>query len=233
MKAIDSMKRRDFLRTTTGAVGLVTLLEGFSPVRLAGAEGATSGTSKSKEAINQLLTEMEDKGRQFLSVPRKDGQFLNLLVKAVRAKSVLEVGTSHGYSALWFALALEETDGHLTTIEIDPERVKLAKAHFTRAGLSHRVTFKEGDAHKIVPTLDGPFDFVFLDADKEGQMDYFHKVFPGKLPPGGILAVHNAIRFRETMKEFLEMLGKHPDFDSVVLSLTMEDGFSVSYRHRT
>jgi hypothetical protein len=69
--------------------------------------------------------------------------------------------------------------------------------------------------------------------NKEGQIDYFNKLFPKKLAPGGILAVHNAIRLREPMKEFLEMIAKHPDFDSVILSLTMDDGFSVSYRHRT
>jgi predicted O-methyltransferase YrrM len=64
-------------------------------------------------------------------------------------------------------------------------------------------------------------------------MDYFQKLFPKKLSPGGILAVHNAIRLRDSMKGFLEMIAKHPDFDSVILSLTMDDGFSVNYRHRT
>jgi predicted O-methyltransferase YrrM len=207
-------------------------LERFSTAHSLGAEGGEKPAPKNKEALDRLMAEMETKGRQFLSVPRKDGQFLNLLVKASRAKNVLEVGTSHGYSAIWIALGLEETGGHLATIEIQPDRVKLAKDHLTQAGLSHRVTFKEGDAHQIVPTLEGPFDFVFLDADKEGQMDYFNKLFPKKLPPGAILAVHNAIRLRDSMKEFLERMARHADFDSVILSLTMEDGFSVSYRHR-
>ncbi|HZO84174.1 MAG TPA: class I SAM-dependent methyltransferase, partial [Verrucomicrobiae bacterium] len=111
------------------------------------------------------MAELEAKGPKFLSVPRKDGEFLNLLVKATRAKNVLEIGTSHGYSAIWMGQGLEETGGHMTTVEILPERVKLAKEHVARAGLSHRVTFKEGDAHEVVPTLEGPFDFVFLDAD--------------------------------------------------------------------
>ena len=77
----------------------------------------------------------------------------------------------------------------------------------------------------------GPVDQAALQNLME-EMDYFNKLFPKKLPPGGIVAVHNAIRLREPMKEFLEMMAKHPDFDSVILSLTMDDGFSVNYRHR-
>jgi predicted O-methyltransferase YrrM len=223
MKIDNRIQRRSFFQSA-GALGIVTLLAGKTP--------AFSAGKVNKASLEQLMGEMEAKGPRFLSVPRKDGEFLNLLVKAARAKNVLEIGTSHGYSAIWISLALEETGGHMTTVEILPERVQLAKEHVSRARLSHRVTFKEGDAHDIVPTLDGPFDFVFLDADKEGQMDYFNKLFPKKLPRGGLLASHNAIRHRENMKEYLDLMKKHPEFDTVILSLTMEDGFALSYRHR-
>jgi predicted O-methyltransferase YrrM len=175
---------------------------------------------------------LEAKAGEFWSVHRTEGQFLNLLAKAARVQNVLEIGTSHGYSAIWLALALEETGGRLTTIEIMPERVALAKKHVAEAGLTHRITFKEGDAHQIVPTLDGYFDLVFLDADKEGQADYFKKLYPDKLPPGGVLVSHNAIRYREGLKEYLELIAQHEDFDTVTLSLTMDDGLAVSYRHR-
>ena len=228
-----TIKRREFLRAGTGVAGGVALLEGLSLWNSLGADRPSDAAPRKRSDVDKLMAEMETKGRQFLSVPRKDGQFLNLLIKTARARNVLEVGTSHGYSAIWITLGLEETGGHLTTIEIQSDRVKLAKEHLTQAGLTQRVTFKEGDAHQIVPTLDGPFDFVFLDADKEGQMDYFNKLFPKKLPPGGLLVVHNAIRLRDSMSDFLDMIAKHPDFDSVILSLTMEDGFAVSYRHRT
>ena len=79
------------------------------------------------------MAEMEAKGPKFLSVPRKDGEFLNLLVKATRAKKVLEIGTSHGYSAIWISLGLEETGGHMTIVEIQSDRVALAKEHLARA----------------------------------------------------------------------------------------------------
>lgn len=73
---------------------------------------------------------------------------------------------------------------------------------------------------------------MFLDADKEGQVDYFRKLYPDKLAPGGILAAHNAIRQAGAMREYLDLVRRHPDFDSVTVSATMEDGFCLSYRRR-
>ncbi|MBM3838928.1 MAG: O-methyltransferase [Verrucomicrobia bacterium] len=226
------IERRQFLRTASAAAGLLTLLAGPGSPGAASAEAAASDGTKNLEKTNRVLAELEAKGGNFLNVAKADGEFLRLLVKAARAKNVLELGTSYGYSAIWISLGLEETGGKLTTLEILSERIALAKKHVSQAGLSHRVTFKEGDAHKIVPALEGPFDFVFLDADKDGLMDYFEKLYPKKLVPGGIIAVHNAISRKEAMKNYLEMIRQHPDFDSVILSLTMEDGFSVSYRKR-
>lgn len=226
MRRYHHLERRTFLTATAGALGALAF--GSRMVNSAGAQAS----KRDAAALQALMNEMDAKGRQFLSVPKKDGQYLNLMVKSSEAKNILEIGTSHGYSAIWMGLALEETGGKLTTIEIDPERVKLAKEHVAKAQLSDRVTFKQGDAHQIVTTLEGPFDFVFLDADKEGQMDYFKKLFPKKLAPGALLVVHNAIRAANSMKDYLEMISNHPEFDSVVLSVTMEDGFSVSYRKR-
>lgn len=182
--------------------------------------------------LKRLLDQMDAKGPQFWSVPRKDGEFLHLLVKVTQAKNVLEVGTSQGVSTIWMALALEESGGRLTTIEIDKERHDLARKYMSEAGVLNRITTILGDAHQEVTKLGGPFDFIFLDADKEGQVDYFNKLFPRKLPPGGLVVVHNAIQQARSMKDYLGMIRKHPAFDTVILSLTMEDGFCVSYRHR-
>lgn len=213
-------------------MGLFATLKQNSPVFAGAAEGDLRPSQRDPARMKKLLDEMEAKGYQFWSVPRKDGEFLHLLVKATRAIHALELGTSQGFSAIWMGLGLEETGGRLTTIEIDKERHDLARRHLSEAGLSQRVTLIKGDAHAELPKLDGPFDFVFMDADKEGQMDYFSKLYPKKLLPGAILAVHNAIRQAHSMLDYLKMIRRHPDFDTVTLSLTMDDGFCVSYRHR-
>ncbi len=220
------MRRRQWLLTTIAGAGIL------SERLLQAMEQGEPSLREREQAIEPLLKELEAVRGRFSNVPRSDGQFLNLLVKTAQAKRVLEVGTSNGYSAIWLCLALEETDGHLTTIEIDPERVKLAKENLKRAGLSHRVTFLEGDAHKIVPTLEGPFDFVFLDADKGREHDYFGYLYPKKLLPGAIIAVHNAIRFRQAMRRYFELMQTHPEFDTVVVSTTLDDGIAVSYWRR-
>jgi predicted O-methyltransferase YrrM len=225
------LDRRQFVQTTSTIAGLAALGAGGS--RAWGADAAAPATApKGSEAIEKLLAELESKRGDFLSVPRKDGQLLNLLVKALRARSVLELGTSQGYSTIWISLALEETGGKLTTVELLPDRSALAKEHLAAVGLAHRVTFKQGDAHEIVPTLDGPFDFVFCDADKEGQPDYFKKLHPKKLMPGGLIAVHNAIRSRGSMRDYFDLVTKAAEFDTVVVSATMDDGFALSYRRR-
>ena len=232
MKIGQSFKRRELLKTAGGALGLVAMA-GHATLNLAeAAEVAPQPVKRNPAQLQRLLKEMEAKGYSYWSVPRQDGEFLHLLVKATRARNVLEVGTSHGYSAIWMGLGLEETGGRLTTVEMNAERFNLARKHLDEAGLSMRVTCLKGDAHAEVAKLRGPFDFVFLDADKEGEVDYFHKLYPRKLAPGGILAVHNAIRQADSMRDYLDMIRKHPNFDTVILSVTMDDGFCVSYRHR-
>ena len=228
MKRSEPIQRRRFLSQTTGALGLLAA-SGLA-CRVDAAE--TTKPTEGLAALEKLLKGMEADGPLYLSLPVKDGQFLSLLVKATQAKNVLEIGTSHGYSAIWISRGLEETGGKLTTIEILPDRVEMAKKHVGQAGLTHRVTFKEGDAHQIVPTLDGAFDFVFINADKGGSVDYFNKLFPKKLTPGAIMVAYCAIKQREKMQAYLDLVGQHDAFDTVVLSATMDDGFAVSYRKR-
>lgn len=227
MPSTRRVRRREFLAAAGGLLSLV------ASARHGTAAGAGPGTATRDPAkLRRLLDDMDAQGHRYWSVPRKDGEFLHFLVKATQARRVLEVGTSHGYSAIWMALALEETGGRLTTIEIDRTRHDLARRHVREADLSQRVTLLLGDAHAEVPKLGGPFDFVFLDADKEGQVDYFHALYPHKLGPGGVLAVHNAVRQAGSMRDYLELVRKHPDFDTVTVSATMDDGFCLSYRRR-
>ncbi len=227
-----TLGRREFLERAGGAVGLLALGT-MAPAALAQTGEAIPRPPKADPArIRKILDGMESQIGRYWSTPRKDAEFLNLMVKATRAVNVLEVGTSQGYSAIWMGLALEETRGRLTTIEIDTGRHALAQRNVREAGLAGRVTLIRGDAHREIAGLKGPFDFVFLDADKDGQMDYFKKLYPNKLAPGTIIAVHNAISAAGDMKDYMDMIRRNKDFDTVIVSTTMDDGIALSYRHR-
>jgi predicted O-methyltransferase YrrM len=137
--------------------------------------------------------------RTYLSVPIQDGKALRLLAEAARAKNVVEIGTSTGYSGLWFCLALENTGGRLTTFEIDHSRASMAREHFKKAGVEGMVSVVEGDAHEQVLKLKGPIDLAFIDADKNGYVDYLNKLLP-LLRPGGLILAHNIDMVPEYVK---------------------------------
>lgn len=230
MHAGNFLNRREFC--TAAAAGLVAVGALASPAAGQAGEAASRVPRADPARILAVLDGMESRIGRYWSVPRKDGEFLSLMVKATRATRVLEVGTSQGYSAIWMGLGLEETGGRLTTIEIDPGRHALAQKNVREAGLAGRIALVRGDAHKELAGLRGPFDFVFLDADKDRLMDYFRQLYPAKLAPGGIIAVHNAVSEAGDLKEYTDTIRRHPEFDTVVVSATMDDGICLSYRHR-
>jgi predicted O-methyltransferase YrrM len=133
---------------------------------------------------------MVDTHQTYLSVPAEDGRALRLLTEAIGAKNVVEIGTSTGYSGLWFCLALQKTGGHLTTFEIDHPRALQARQHFKEANAESLVTIVEGNAHEQVAKLKDPVDVVFIDADKDGYVDYLNKLLP-RVRPGGLILAHN------------------------------------------
>jgi caffeoyl-CoA O-methyltransferase len=143
-----------------------------------------------EKTIRAVLDEMVKSHQTYLSVPIQDGKALRLLTEAAGAKNVIDVGTSTGYSGLWFCLALQRTDGHLTTFEIDHQRASMAREHFKDAGVEAMVTVVEGDAHDQVAKLKGPIDVAFIDADKGGYVDYLNKILP-LVRPGGLILAHN------------------------------------------
>lgn len=128
-----------------------------------------------------------------LNVPEADGRALHDLIVEKKYRRVLEIGTSTGRSAIWMAWALSRTGGHLTTIDIDEGRYAEAVKNFKEAGVSAFITATLGDAHDVVPRLAGPFDMVFIDADKDWYTNYAKAVVP-KLAPGGALTAHNVSR---------------------------------------
>ena len=145
-------------------------------------------------------TDLDVRVRQFLdsrrgtwhdlNVPEADGQALFDVVVEHKYKSALEIGTSTGHSGTWIAWALSKTGGKLITVEIDKGRHEQALAGFRSTGLDKYIDARLGDAHKIVPALLGPFDFVFCDADKDWYKNYIAAVLP-KLAVGGCFAAHN------------------------------------------
>jgi predicted O-methyltransferase YrrM len=167
------------------------------------------------EQEKKILSILEDMNLNqsggMMNVPPTDGRLLRLFTEATGAKSVVEIGTSNGYSGIWFCLALRTTGGKLTTHEIDAERAKSARKNFERAGVSNLVTLVEGDAHETVKNLKEPIDILFLDADKEGYIDYFNKLLP-LVRPGGLILSHNV---DSTGQDFISAITTNPNLETV------------------
>jgi len=169
-----------------------------------------------------------DKGQ--LSVSEEDGRFLRVLVTTTNAKRALEIGSAHGYSAIWIGLALRDTGGRLTTIEYDAARAATAAANIRRAGLSDIVTVVPGDAFKEIPKIAGTFDFVFLDAWKPDYQRFFEMVFP-RLNARGLFLAHNVVNKQGEMRDFLGTIERHPALATSIVRPGTE-GMSVSVKLR-
>jgi predicted O-methyltransferase YrrM len=128
-----------------------------------------------------------------LNVPYEDGQVLHRLVVEGKHRHILEIGTSTGHSTVWLAWAAARTGGKVTTLEIDERRHQIALDNIAKAGLGPWVDARLGNAHDLVKSLPGPFDFVFSDADKDWYLQYFLDLDP-KIPVGGCFTAHNVLR---------------------------------------
>lgn len=129
-----------------------------------------------------------------ISVSAAQGKFLHLLARIQGATRILEIGTLAGYSTIWLGRALP-ADGRLITLEFDPKHADVARANIARAGLAEKVDIRVGRAIDVLPTLsaEGPFDLVFIDADKPGTTDYFNWAL--KLSRRGtVIVVDNVVR---------------------------------------
>jgi caffeoyl-CoA O-methyltransferase len=153
------------------------------------------------------------------------GRLLEFLVWARQPQLVLEIGTYSGYSALSMARALPP-GGRLITLESDPERAAFARRHIERHG---RIAVREGDALEGIASLDGPFDMVFIDADKDGYVDYYEAVLP-KLAPRGLIVADNTLGHEsmEGIARFNEHVAR--DARTVHVVLTVRDGVTLIRR---
>ena len=186
-------------------------------------------TEQERKILAVLEGMRANQSRGMQNVSADDGRLLRLLTEAIGAKHVVEIGTSNGYSAIWFCLALRATGGKLTTHEIDPRRAALARANFKRAGVDHLATLVEGDAHKKVAELRGPIDIVFLDADKPGYVDYLDKLLP-LVRPGGLVIAHN-MRRPAPDPNYLKAITTSPDLDTIFLHMQAA-GVGVTMKKR-
>ena len=140
--------------------------------------------------------------RRMLNITPDTGEFLAVLVKATGARRILEVGTSNGYSTLWLAHAAAPVDGAITTIELAPEKIEMARANFARAGVDTRITLLEGDAGTMLANLfDASFDLLFLDSKRSDYLDWWPDI-RRILRAGGLLVVDNATSHADEMAAF-------------------------------
>jgi predicted O-methyltransferase YrrM len=174
-----------------------------------------------------------------IQVSACQGKMLHLLARVRQAGNILEIGTLGGYSTLWLARALAP-GGRLVTLELDPHHAKVAKANFQQAGLSHLIDLRVGPASeslaKLVAEGQGPFDFIFIDADKPGTAEYFSWALRLSRV-GSIIIVDNVIRKGALldptttgpavlgMRRFIEMLSAQAGVESTVIQTVGSKGY--------
>jgi len=191
-------------------------------------ETKTIPNDDDEKRILDALEEINRTQGRMLNVPVQDGRLLRLLAQSINAKTVVEIGTSNGISAIWLAAGLQKTGGKLITHEIDPDRAALARKNFATAGVAEIVTVVEGNAHETVSRLKGPIDMVFIDAEKEGYLDYLKQVLP-LVRPGGLILAHN-MNARMARADFVEAITTDSNLETIVYM--QGAGMSVSLKKR-
>ncbi len=178
--------------------------------------------TNAERRILGVLDQMVAGREVYLDVGAERGRLLRLLVEAIDAKNVVEIGTSTGYSGLWLCLGMQNTGGRLTTLEIDPTRAAQAQKHFVQAGVDGRVTVILGDAHETVNRLKDPIDALFLDADKEGYKSYLQTLLP-LVRPGGLIMADNVAM----AQGYVQAVTTDPQLDTVFFG-----SFAVTLKKR-
>ncbi|HEY2992704.1 MAG TPA: O-methyltransferase [Methylomirabilota bacterium] len=156
--------------------------------------------------------------RRMLNITRDTGRLLWILVAAAGATRILEVGTSNAFSTIWLADAARATAGRVTTLELNPDKVALARANLAEAGLAAFVDIIEGKAADTLARLPGPFDLVFLDADRPSYLTYLELVVP-KLRAGGLLVADNVTSHASELQDYLARVKSHPRLFSVTVPI--------------
>lgn len=161
------------------------------------------------------------------NLTRSSGEILTLLTTSMNAKQVLEIGSSNGVSTIWFALAMARTGGLVTGTELLPERAAEANANLSEAGLSQWSEVLAGDAAETIGSLAGPFDLIFIDAEKEDYVRHFSRAFP-KLRIGGVVIADNVLS--HDISDYQRLVRNRDDCESVTLSIDRGLEFTVRLR---
>ena len=156
--------------------------------------------------------------RRMLNITRDTGRLLWILVRATRATRILEVGTSNAFSTIWLADAARATGGRVTTLEVNPDKIARARANLAGAGLADAVEIVEGPATETIATLPGPFDLVFLDADRPSYLTYLELVVP-RLRTGGMLVADNVTSHASELTDYVNRVKSHPQLFTVTVPI--------------
>ena len=175
------------------------------------------------ERLQRVIDELDALGKRrddAWQVPRVEGELLHHIALGVGAQTIVEVGTSYGFSALFWAAALRKTGGRLHTIDLDPKKYNASRDAFARAGVDDSVTSYLGDARQILASFPAspPIDLAFIDADKPSTRAYFDLVWP-KLRVGGSVITDNATTHRAELSDFLVYLRARGDASSAEVAI--------------
>jgi len=165
--------------------------------------------------------------RRMLNITPDTGRLLWILIRQASARRILEVGTSNAYSTIWLADAARATGGRVTTLEANPAKVTMARENLARAGLLDLVEIVEGRAADTLARLPGPFDFVFLDADRPSYATYLELAVP-RLVTGGLLVADNVVSHAAELVDYLARVKSHPALFSV--TVPVGKGEEISYK---
>ncbi|MBA0046466.1 O-methyltransferase [Mycobacterium sp. NPDC050853] len=172
--------------------------------------------------LNHIRQAQEEGGLPDIAVSAAQGKFLYLLATIAKARRVLEIGTLGGYSTAWLAKAVG-SEGAVVTLEFDPKHAAVAQSSLERAALAERVEILVGPALDSLPSVEGPFDLVFIDADKSNNPSYLDWALR-LTEPGAVIVVDNVIRWiseegpnAEGTRQALERLGSDPRLDATAL----------------
>jgi len=199
-------------------------------------EYAEAHSTPNGELFERLAAETREKTTApQMMVGRIEGQFLATLVRLAGARQILELGTFTGYSSISMASALPP-DGCVITCDVDPETTAIARRYMDESGHGEKIEIRLGPALETVETLDGPFDLVFIDADKENYVNYYEATLP-KLADDGLMVVDNTLwsgrvadpENQEETTNAIRALNERVRDDSRVVNvlLTVRDGMNL------